>query len=51
MTLIQGAGQAGSETHVTVVHISETDLPIPDFALEPESFGTKFNELMGRQGH
>ncbi|NOT74326.1 MAG: SulP family inorganic anion transporter [Cyclobacteriaceae bacterium] len=47
MTLIQGAGQAGSETHVTVVHISETDLPIPDFALEPESFGTKFSELMG----
>lgn len=47
MTLIQGSRQAGSETHVTVVHISEIDLPIPDFALEPESFGTKFSELLG----
>jgi MFS superfamily sulfate permease-like transporter len=47
MTLVQGAGQVGSETRVTVVHISETDLPIPDFALEPESFGTKFTELTG----
>jgi MFS superfamily sulfate permease-like transporter len=47
MTLIQGARQSRSETHVTVVHISETDLPIPDFALEPESFGTKFSELVG----
>ncbi len=47
MTLVQGARQASMETHVTVVHISETDLPIPDFALEPESFGTKFSELMG----
>ncbi len=47
MTLVQGARQDRSETHVTVIHISETDLPIPDFALEPESFGTKFSELMG----
>ncbi len=47
MTLLHGTRQTGSETHVTVVHISETDLPIPDFALEPESFGTKFSELMG----
>ncbi len=47
MTLLQGARQAGSETHITVVHVSETDLAIPDFALEPESFGTKFSELMG----
>ena len=27
--------------------ISEINLPIPDFALEPESFGTKFSELVG----
>ncbi len=47
MTLTQGARQASQETHVTVVHISETDLPIPDFALEPESFGTRFSELVG----
>ena len=47
MTLIQGARQDRTEAHVTVVHISETDLPIPDFALEPESWGTRFSELVG----
>lgn len=47
MTLIQGARQASQETHITIVHVSETDLPIPDFALEPESIGTKLSELMG----
>src|SRR5213075_3466611 len=29
MTLVQGARQARSETRVTVIHVSETDLPIP----------------------
>jgi MFS superfamily sulfate permease-like transporter len=47
MTLVQGARQDSTETHMTVVHISETDLPIPDFALEPESFGTRISELIG----
>ncbi len=47
MTLVKGARQEQLETRVTVIHISETDLPIPDFALEPESFGTKFTELIG----
>ena len=47
VTLIQGALQAQSETHITLVNLSETDLVIPDFALEPESFGTKISELVG----
>ncbi len=47
MTLIEGARQASIETHMTIVHVSETDLPIPDFALEPEGLGTKLSELIG----
>lgn len=47
MTIQEGSSQAGFETHITVAHISETNLPIPDFALQPESLGTKFNELVG----
>jgi len=47
MTILRGARQEQSETRVTVVHVSETDLPIPEFALEPESFGTKLTELIG----
>jgi MFS superfamily sulfate permease-like transporter len=47
LNITQGVRQAGQETHVTVVHLSEINLPIPDFALEPESFGTKFSELVG----
>ncbi len=47
MTLIEGARQASTETHMTIVHVSETDLPIPDFALEPEGLGTKLSELIG----
>lgn len=47
MTLVKGARQEQLETRVTVIHVSETYLPIPDFALEPESFGTKLSELIG----
>jgi len=47
MSVVASTQTGSQETHVTVVHISETDLPIPDFALEPESFGTKFSELIG----
>ena len=35
------------DTHITVVHLSDIDLPIPDFALEPESLHTKFSEVVG----
>ncbi|HZX73888.1 MAG TPA: SulP family inorganic anion transporter [Cyclobacteriaceae bacterium] len=46
ISLTEGARQASTETHVTAVLASEIDLQIPDFALEPESFNTKFSELI-----
>ena len=39
--------QDKSETHITLVHVSETNLPIPDFALEPEGLWTKLSEISG----
>ncbi len=47
MTLIEGARQASTETHMTIVHVSDIGLLIPDFALEPEGLGTKLSELIG----
>jgi MFS superfamily sulfate permease-like transporter len=35
------------DTHITVIHLSDTDLLIPDFALEPESLHTKLSEVSG----
>ncbi len=35
------------DTHITVIHLSDIDLPIPDFALEPESLHTKLSEVSG----
>jgi len=35
------------DTHITVVHLSDIDLLIPDFALEPESLHTKLSEVSG----
>jgi MFS superfamily sulfate permease-like transporter len=46
MTLTEGARQAKSDTHITVLHIVDTRLAIPNFALEPEDLGTKFSELV-----
>jgi len=45
ITLTEGAMQDREDTHVTVVHLSETDFIIPDFALEPEGLWSKFSEL------
>lgn len=47
MTLTEGALQAKSDTHITVAHISEIEVPIPDFALEPEGLWSKVSELVG----
>ncbi len=47
MTIVQGALQSQVETRVTVAHFSEIDIPIPDFSLEPEGFGSKLSELIG----
>jgi MFS superfamily sulfate permease-like transporter len=49
VTLTEGAMQDREDTQITVVHVSEIDLVIPDFALEPESLWSKFFELSG--GH
>jgi len=35
------------DTHITVIHLTDTDLLIPDFALEPESLHTKLSEVSG----
>lgn len=47
VTLSEGVMQDKEETHLTLVMITETDLTIPDFALEPEGLWTKFSELKG----
>lgn len=47
MTLTSGAMQDKEDTHITVVHISETEARIPDFSLEPEGLFSKFSELVG----
>jgi hypothetical protein len=47
MTLTSGAMQDKEDTQITVVHVSELDVRIPDFALEPEGLWSKFSELVG----
>jgi hypothetical protein len=47
ITLIEGARQAQSETHITAIIVSELEIAIPDFALEPEGLWSKFSELAG----
>ncbi|MBI1769840.1 MAG: SulP family inorganic anion transporter [Bacteroidetes bacterium] len=38
---------AKEDTHITVVHFSDLDFYIPDFALEPEGLHTKLSEMTG----
>lgn len=45
MTLTSGAMQDKEDIHITVVHVSETEGRLPDFALEPEGLFSKFSEL------
>lgn len=47
MTLTSGAMQDKEDTQITVVHVSELNVNIPDFALEPEGLWSKFSELVG----
>jgi len=47
MTLTVGAMQDKEDIHITVVHISEMEVRIPDFSLEPEGLFSKFSELVG----
>ena len=45
LVLSEGAGHSRQDMNVTVVQITETDLSIPDFALEPESLWSKFSQF------
>jgi hypothetical protein len=47
ITLSEGARQAQEDTHITAISVSELDVNIPDFALEPEGLWSKFSELAG----
>jgi len=47
ITLSEGVRQEQKDIHVTVLHISEIEIAIPDFALEPEGLWSKFSELAG----
>jgi MFS superfamily sulfate permease-like transporter len=44
ITLTEGARQDRQDTHITVIHVSESEVIIPDFALEPERLLTKLFE-------
>jgi MFS superfamily sulfate permease-like transporter len=44
ITLTEGARQEKTDTHITIVQVSETDLAIPDFAMEPEGLWSKVFE-------
>jgi MFS superfamily sulfate permease-like transporter len=46
ITLTEVALQAKTDTHITVVYISEFDLHIPDFAFEPERLWSSFTKLI-----
>jgi MFS superfamily sulfate permease-like transporter len=44
ITLTEGAMQDREDTHITVIHISEEEIQVPDFALEPERLWSKLFE-------
>jgi hypothetical protein len=47
ITISEGARQAQSDTIISALFISEIQVSIPDFALEPEGLWSKFSELSG----
>ncbi len=46
ITLTEGARQEKTETHITIVQLSEHGITIPDFALEPEGMWSKLFEAV-----
>ncbi len=49
ITLLEGARQSQHEIHITVVQVSETNVLIPDFDLEPEGLWSKlFESVAGK---
>lgn len=45
ITVAKGAGIAKDEIVMTVLHVSDLDLHIPNFSLEPEKLWTKLSEV------
>jgi MFS superfamily sulfate permease-like transporter len=45
ITLTEGVRQVQEDTHLTIFHLSDLDVTIPDFALEPEGLFTKLSEI------
>jgi MFS superfamily sulfate permease-like transporter len=45
ITVTEGARMAQDDTKMTLIHVSDMNISIPDFALEPEGMWTKFSEL------
>lgn len=45
VTLTDGARQVQNETSVTIVYAADIEVPIPDFALEPEHLWTRMSEF------
>lgn len=49
ITLQEGARQSQNEMHITLLQISDIDIIVPDFALEPEGLWSKlFESISGR---
>jgi MFS superfamily sulfate permease-like transporter len=46
MTLTEGVRSETKDTHITVIHASEINRPIPDFVLEPEKMFSKISEFL-----
>lgn len=44
ITLQEGVLQDQKEIHLTIIHATEIDFPVPDFALEPEGLWSKLFE-------
>lgn len=47
ITLSEGAMQAQHDTVLTVLYVSELEVNVPDFALEPEGLWSKLSEMSG----
>jgi len=49
ITLQEGARQSQNEIQITILQVSETDITVPDFALEPEGlFSVLFEGVSGK---
>ena len=49
ITLREGAMQDQIETHITILHVSEIEMTLPNFALEPEGLWSKlFENIAGK---